>query len=159
MHICGELVRITRPCTDEIQTMSIITLITDFGTQDYYVGAMKGVIMSMSPDAQLVDISHSIRPHDEVHGAFVLGQVWSKFPVGTVHLVVIDPDVGSERKIVVGRCEGRYFVTPDNARADLADALVPAATARVVASRTVARTFERRRARRTDGTRTCACAA
>ncbi len=94
--------------------MSIITLMTDFGTQDYYVGAMKGVIKSLSPDAQLVDISHSIRPYDKVHGAFVLGQVWSRFPVGTVHLVVIDPGVGSERKMIVGRCEGRYFVTPDN---------------------------------------------
>ncbi len=92
----------------------VITLLTDFGDRDYYVSAMKGVILGISPEAQIVDITHRITPFSIFEGAFVLWQAVRWFPRGTVHVVVVDPGVGSERDAVVVRAGGHYLVGPDN---------------------------------------------
>ena len=92
----------------------IITLMTDFGTSDHYVGVMKGVILSVNPQAQIVDITHAIPPQD-VHGAaFLIDSAYRYFPTGTIHLIVVDPGVGSERKAIVCQTQTAYFVCPDN---------------------------------------------
>lgn len=94
--------------------MSIITLITDYGTRDHYVAALKGVILGVAPDVRIVDVTHEVEPHNVLHAAFVLRQIWPWYPPGTVHLAVVDPGVGSERRIVLGRYDGRCVVAPDN---------------------------------------------
>ncbi len=92
----------------------IITVTTDFGLQDHYVGVMKGVIAGINPDARLIDISHEVRSYEVAHGAFVIAQAYRYFPAGTVHLVVVDPGVGSERRAIVAAAAGQFFVAPDN---------------------------------------------
>ncbi|MHC4234103.1 MAG: SAM hydrolase/SAM-dependent halogenase family protein [Planctomycetota bacterium] len=94
--------------------MPVITLLTDFGTRDHYVAAMKGVILQIAPQVTVVDISHEIDPQDIVRAAFVLRQIWSWYPPDTVHLAVVDPGVGSDRRIIAGRYVGQYVVAPDN---------------------------------------------
>ena len=94
--------------------MPVITLLSDFGTRDYFVGAMKGVLLSLNPDVTLVDISHEIPPQDIFTGAFTLGQAYSCFPPGTVHCAVVDPGVGTGRKALAAAAAGHYFVAPDN---------------------------------------------
>jgi len=94
--------------------VGIVTLTTDFGLADGYVGTMKGVILSIAPCTAIVDISHEISPQDVLGGAFVLGSAYPYFPNGTVHVAVVDPGVGSERRAVaVGSQEG-FFIAPDN---------------------------------------------
>ena len=92
----------------------IITLLTDFGTADYFVGAMKGVILSINPDALIVDITHEIPPQDILSGAFTLSVVYKNFPERTIHVAVVDPGVGSERRAIVVSAHNQYFVGPDN---------------------------------------------
>jgi len=92
----------------------LVTLLTDFGTRDPYVAAMKGVILSRCPQAQVVDISHDIPPQDVLAGAVVLGQTARYFPPGTLHVAVIDPGVGTDRRILAGRFGGQTFLFPDN---------------------------------------------
>src|SRR5437588_7620058 len=92
----------------------IITLLTDFGTADYFVGAMKGVILSINADALLVDITHEISPQDILSGAFTLSAVYRNFPEGTIHVAVVDPGVGSRRRAIVVSAHSQYFVGPDN---------------------------------------------
>ena len=92
----------------------VIALMSDFGTCDHYVGAMKGVILSVCPDATLVDISHDIPPHDIQRASLELAAVWQFFPPGSVFLVVVDPGVGSNRRGLAAHSEGRRFVAPDN---------------------------------------------
>lgn len=92
----------------------IITLTTDFGTQDGYVAAMKGVILGICPEATLVDISHEIPPQDIRAGAFVLAGAAPYFPAGTIHLAVVDPGVGSDRRPVVVQTARALYVGPDN---------------------------------------------
>lgn len=92
----------------------LVTLLTDFGLRDHFVGAMKGVMLSVNPDLELVDISHLILPQDIFGAAFTLGQAWSLFPPYTVHLAVVDPGVGTARKAMVAAAGGHYFVAPDN---------------------------------------------
>ncbi|MCA1815964.1 MAG: SAM-dependent chlorinase/fluorinase [Acidobacteria bacterium] len=92
----------------------IITLLTDFGTQDYFVGAMKGVILSINPRATVVDITHEIPAHDIRAGAFTLRAAAETYPAGTVHVAVVDPGVGSERRAIIAECAGQFFVAPDN---------------------------------------------
>jgi S-adenosylmethionine hydrolase len=92
----------------------IITLLTDFGYHDYFVGAMKGVILSINPGVTVVDISHEIPPQDIEAAAFNLLCCYKSFPQGTVHVAVIDPGVGSDRKPIVIECAGQFFVGPDN---------------------------------------------
>ena len=94
--------------------MKIVTLLTDFGTDDEYVGVMKGVILSLHPDATIVDITHSISPQDVVQAAFSLEAAYPYFPAGTVHLVVVDPGVGTERSIIALKARDQFFVAPDN---------------------------------------------
>jgi S-adenosylmethionine hydrolase len=92
----------------------IITLLTDFGTEDSYVGAMKGVILSINPDATIIDISHQIPPQDITAGAFVLSQAAPFFPKGTIHIAVVDPGVGGKRKPMLIQTDRYFFVGPDN---------------------------------------------
>lgn len=99
---------------EEKKMSEIITLCTDFGLGDGYVAAMKGVMLSIAPKARLVDISHQIAPQSVWEGAFVLRSAYAFFPLGTVHLVVVDPGVGSERRAVAVRVGGHLFVAPDN---------------------------------------------
>ena len=94
--------------------MSVITLLTDFGTQDYFVGAMKGVIISLNPAAQIIDITHDISPQDIHAGAFNLVSVYKDFPSSTIHVGVVDPGVGSDRRAILVECAQQYFVGPDN---------------------------------------------
>ncbi len=93
---------------------AIITLTTDFGLNDAYVAAMKGVMLGINPGATLVDICHSIRPQNIAEAAFVLGTAYPFFPRGTVHLVVVDPGVGSGRRAIILRTPSADFVAPDN---------------------------------------------
>jgi len=92
----------------------VITLLTDFGLADHYVGAMKGTILSICPDAQLVDISHEIAPYAIAEAAYTLSQAWTCFPPGTVHLAVVDPGVGTARRPILVEAAGHHFVAPDN---------------------------------------------
>jgi S-adenosylmethionine hydrolase len=92
----------------------IITLLTDFGTEDYFAGAMKGVILSRCPGAVLVDLTHAIPPQDVLAGAFTLGAVYPDFPAGSIHLAVVDPGVGSDRRPVLVEVADYLFVGPDN---------------------------------------------
>lgn len=92
----------------------VITLLTDFGTRDGYVGTMKGVIHRINPDVSIVDISHEVPPHDILEAAYILYSAYRYFPPGTVHLVVVDPGVGSARKIVGLQTEDYIFIAPDN---------------------------------------------
>jgi S-adenosyl-L-methionine hydrolase (adenosine-forming) len=94
--------------------MPIITLLTDFGSQDYFVGAMKGVILSLSSAAQIIDLTHEVPPQDVPAAAFNLLAVYKDFPPGTIHLAVVDPGVGSSRRAIVIECGGQFFVGPDN---------------------------------------------
>ena len=93
---------------------SIVTLITDFGLSDGYVGMMKGVILAISPKSQIVDITHDIEPGNVKSAAFVLGMSYKFFPKDTVHLVVVDPGVGTERNALCLSGMGQFFVGPDN---------------------------------------------
>jgi S-adenosyl-L-methionine hydrolase (adenosine-forming) len=92
----------------------LITLLTDFGTADYFVGAMKGVILSINRDARIVDITHEIPPQDIEAGAFNLMAAYESFPEGTVHVAVVDPGVGSNRRPILVSAGGQFFVGPDN---------------------------------------------
>ncbi|HTA45687.1 MAG TPA: SAM-dependent chlorinase/fluorinase [Bryobacteraceae bacterium] len=92
----------------------VITLLTDFGSMDHYVGAMKGVMLGICPTAQFVDVSHEVAPYAIPEGAYTLAQVWQCFPKGTVHLIVVDPGVGSARRPILLEAAGHRFVAPDN---------------------------------------------
>ena len=92
----------------------LITLLTDFGLQDVYVGVMKGVILGIFPEAKVVDISHGTPKYDIVTGAFMLADACRQFPLGTVHVAVVDPEVGSRRNPIIVESRRSYFVGPDN---------------------------------------------
>ncbi|MCK4306026.1 MAG: SAM-dependent chlorinase/fluorinase [Candidatus Eisenbacteria sp.] len=92
----------------------IITLTSDFGTRDAYVGAMKGVICSILPSARIVDITHEIRPQKVLEAAILLEAAYCWFPPGTVHVVVVDPGVGTKRRPLAVEADGQLFVGPDN---------------------------------------------
>ena len=93
---------------------SIITLLTDFGIKDHYVASLKGVILGINPHCTLVDISHQVSPQDIREGAFILANTYSFFPRGTIHLSVVDPEVGSSRKPILIVTKDYFFVGPDN---------------------------------------------
>ena len=105
--------------------MRIVTLISDYGTRDHYVGALKGVILSVAPDVRLVDVTHEIDPHNVLAGAFVLRQIWPWFP----------PGVGTDRRIILGRYGGQYVVAPDNGLITLVHRDLPAEAMHVVENR------------------------
>ncbi len=92
----------------------MITLLTDFGTADYFVPAMKGIIFSLLPQAQIIDLTHDIPVQDIHFGAFTLGACYRNFPVGTIHVAIVDPGVGSARHPLVIATEKYFFVGPDN---------------------------------------------
>lgn len=91
-----------------------IALVTDFGTRDYYVGAMKGVMLSIDPHANVVDVTHEIAPQQVAEAAFVLQACYRDFPKGTIFLCVVDPGVGSDRRAIIVESESYWFVGPDN---------------------------------------------
>jgi len=95
-------------------TPKIITLLTDFGTRDGYVGSVKGVIKSIAPDAEIIDISHDIVTYDIGEAAFTLNNYYDNFPRGTVHLAVVDPGVGSPRRAAIVKTARHFYVGPDN---------------------------------------------
>lgn len=92
----------------------LITLTTDFGGADHFVGVMKGVILSIAPRVRLIDVTHEIAPYDVNEAAFTIGEAWRWFPKGTIHLVVIDPGVGSARRPILVEAGGHRFIGPDN---------------------------------------------
>jgi hypothetical protein len=92
----------------------IITLTTDFGLNDHFIGTMKGVILTIEPDAQIVDICHAVQAFDVLDGALTISQAYSYFPSGTVHMVIVDPGVGTARRPLVVTSERHHFVAPDN---------------------------------------------
>lgn len=92
----------------------IITLTTDFGLNDHFVGAIKGVILGILPEACIVDINHAVQPFDVLDGALTISQSYSYFPSGTIHMVVVDPGVGSARRPIVLTGDRHLFVAPDN---------------------------------------------
>ncbi|MBL0218308.1 MAG: SAM-dependent chlorinase/fluorinase [Myxococcales bacterium] len=94
--------------------MAIITLTTDFGTRDGYVGALKGVLARRAQDTVLVDIAHDIPAGDIAHAAWVVGTSANEFPYGTIHLVIVDPGVGGARRGVIISSSGQWYVGPDN---------------------------------------------
>lgn len=92
----------------------IVTLTTDFGLADHYVGAMKGVILGICPRAHIVDISHQVRPFEIAEGAYVIAQAYRCYPPKTVHVVVVDPGVGTARRPILLEAAGQCFIAPDN---------------------------------------------
>ena len=92
----------------------IITLTTDYGTNDHLVGTLKGVILKINPDATIVDVTHNITAFDLLDGALAIGSAYSYFPPKTVHVVVVDPGVGTERRPLLVSAGNQYFVAPDN---------------------------------------------
>ena len=95
-------------------SLPVITLLTDFGTADYFVGAVKGAILSVNPAAVIADITHEIPAQDISAGAFALLAAYKTFPAGTTHVAVVDPGVGSSRRPVIVNANEQYFVGPDN---------------------------------------------
>jgi S-adenosyl-L-methionine hydrolase (adenosine-forming) len=100
--------------------MAVVTFTTDFGTRDGYAAALKGVVLSLAPDAVLVDITHEIPARDVGTGAFTLAQATPYYPPGTIHVAVVDPGVGGARADLVVAAGGSYFVGPDNGLLSLA---------------------------------------
>lgn len=94
--------------------MSIITLLTDYGTADSYVAEVKAVLLAAAPAAVLVDVTHEVTPGDIRAGQYLLARSWRRFPSGTVHFVVVDPGVGTERRALAAEEGGHRFVAPDN---------------------------------------------
>jgi S-adenosylmethionine hydrolase len=94
--------------------MSTITLLTDFGVHDEYVGVMKGVILGVNPSARIIDITHHIDPQDILQAAYLIPSYCPYFPKGTVHIIVVDPGVGSDRTIIALEMTDQFFLAPDN---------------------------------------------
>src|SRR5712692_9720043 len=92
----------------------VVALLTDFGLVDQYVGTMKGIIVSLAPHVNIVDISHSVSPQNIHEGAFLLWAAFRYFPRGTIFVAIVDPGVGTSRKIICAEGEGYIFLTPDN---------------------------------------------
>jgi hypothetical protein len=92
----------------------LLSLLTDFGTEDYYVAAVKGTVLRLAPGTAIVDVSHQVPPGDIEAAAFLLAAAAPAFPAGTVHLAVVDPGVGSARRILAVRTPGAWFLAPDN---------------------------------------------
>lgn len=92
----------------------IITLTTDFGLSDHFVGVVKGVISQIAPAAQVIDISHGVEPYNIADGAFTIAQAYRYFPKRSIHVVVVDPGVGSARRPLLAEASGQFFIAPDN---------------------------------------------
>ncbi len=96
------------------QPAPVITLLTDFGLADHFVGVMKGAILSICPSARIVDITHQVNAFDIAHGGFLLAQSWRYFPQDTIHVAVVDPGVGTDRRPLCVEAAGHLFIAPDN---------------------------------------------
>ena len=94
--------------------LSIVTLLTDFGSRDYFVASMKGVILNINPQTHVVDLSHDVTPHDIAQAAYLLKSCYRFFPDGTVHVAVVDPGVGSNRRPILVSTSRYFFIGPDN---------------------------------------------
>ena len=92
----------------------VVTLLTDFGLRDHFAGVLKGSVLSVCPQANVIDITHEVASFDILEGAFLIAQSWRYFPAGTVHVVVVDPGVGSNRRPILAEAGGHFFVAPDN---------------------------------------------
>jgi S-adenosylmethionine hydrolase len=92
----------------------IITLTTDYGTDDHLVGVLKGVILKINPEVQIVDITHGVTPFDLLDGAIAIASAYAYFPPRTIHVVVVDPGVGTERRPLLVSGQNQYFIAPDN---------------------------------------------
>ncbi len=115
-------------------TGALITLTTDFGTRDGYVGAMRGVILRQDPGANVVTITHDVPPYDIAAGAWALSNAWPLYPTDTIHVAVVDPGVGSARRSVLVRAGGQTFLGPDNGVIVAATAIVGMEAAREITS-------------------------
>ncbi len=104
----------TGPPLGEVGTPRVITLTTDFGLADPFVGAMKGVILGINPDVHIVDLSHGVEPFNIFQGAIILRSAYRYFPRGTIHVVVVDPGVGGDRRVLLAATQEQLFVAPDN---------------------------------------------
>ncbi|HVZ21453.1 MAG TPA: SAM-dependent chlorinase/fluorinase [Vicinamibacterales bacterium] len=127
----------------------VLAFLTDFGTSDHYVGAMKGVALGICPDATLVDVTHGVPPQDVLAGAFDLAASYRYFPAGTIFVVVVDPGVGSARRGIAAEAGGYRFVAPDNGVLSVVfDETPPSLVVELTEARfrlpTVSRTFEGR---------------
>lgn len=96
------------------RSSGIVSLLTDFGLEDAYVGVMKGVMLAHNDGARIVDLSHGVAPQAVLQAAWMLAHAWKHFPDGTTHLAVVDPGVGSERRILIAEDRGHAFLAPDN---------------------------------------------
>ncbi len=92
----------------------LITFTTDFGSSDHFVAAMKAIVLGIAPKVRIVDITHEVTPFEVVEGAYTLAQAYSYFPKKTIHVVVVDPGVGSARRPILAEMAGQFFVAPDN---------------------------------------------
>lgn len=99
---------------NKLNPMQLVTLTTDFGTQDYYVGAFKGALLRRTPELTLVDITHDIKPFDIVQGAFVVANIWREYPENTIHLIGVNCVYQPDFRFVALRHEGHFFLAPDN---------------------------------------------
>jgi S-adenosylmethionine hydrolase len=116
----------------------MVTLTTDFGDRDHYVASMKGALLSLNPSLKIIDITHQITPHQIAEAAFTLACAVPTFPDGTIHIVVVDPGVGTRRRLLLARTERHYFLAPDNGTLGL---VFDAEPARQVVQLTQARYF------------------
>lgn len=112
----------------------IITLTTDYGTADHLVGVMKGVILKINPEAEIVDISHNVMPFDILDAALTIGQAFKYFAPKTIHLVVVDPGVGSQRRPILVTGDQHYYVAPDNGVLSMVYEREPKVTVREVSA-------------------------
>ena len=98
----------------DLRVPRIVTLTTDFGIDDGYAATIKGVVLSLNPDVRIIDISNTIRPQDILQAAFVIHSAYKYFPENSIHLVIVDPGVGSNRKALVVKTREGHFLAPDN---------------------------------------------
>jgi S-adenosylmethionine hydrolase len=126
----------------------LITLTTDFGSVDHFTGTMKGVIHGIAPRARIVDITHEVQPFEITDAAFVISQAYAYFPKKTIHVVVVDPGVGSARRPLLVEMAGQYFIAPDNGVLSMIFAREPAKVRHITAEKyflsPVSRTFHGR---------------
>jgi len=99
---------------DQVSPRPVITLLSDFGLDDHYVGVMKGVILATNPEVHIVDISHAIPPYDVTAAALVLASAYHYFPKGAIHVAVVDPGVGGDRRGLLAATDNYFFIGPDN---------------------------------------------
>ena len=116
---------------------AIITLTTDYGTNDHLVGTLKGVILKINPEVTIVDITHNVAAYDLLDGALAIGSAFAYFPPRTIHVVIVDPGVGTERRPLLVTGDNQYFVAPDNGVLSLVYERDPSVVVRHVGARTV----------------------